>query len=104
MSPSSRGSAREPKGEGSTLSTAVEVTRTTSVTVSTRDLDQSDRILDRGQWARVLNRADAQLARDVPVIPLFEVPAVVAVRSSVRNFVPNFLDSIWNAEDWWLER
>ncbi len=70
----------------------------------TSDLDQSDRILDRGQWARVLNRAEAQLARDVPVIPLFEVPAVAAVRSSVWNYRPNFLDQTWNAENWWLER
>jgi peptide/nickel transport system substrate-binding protein len=70
----------------------------------TADLDQSDRILDRGQWARVVNRADAQLARDVPVIPLYEVPAVAAVRSTVHDFVPSWLDTTWNAENWWLDR
>jgi len=70
----------------------------------TSDLDQSDRILDAGQRARVLNRADAQLARDMPTIPLFELRSVAAVRSNVRNFVPNSLDPTWNAEDWWLER
>jgi peptide/nickel transport system substrate-binding protein len=70
----------------------------------TRDLDQSDRILDARQRARVLNRADAHLARDVPVIPLFEVPSVAAVRSTVRNFVPKLGDPTWNAEDWWLAR
>ena len=69
----------------------------------TRDLDQSDRILDAGQRARVLNRADRQLARDVPTIPLFEVPALAAVRSTVRNFVPNSCDPTWNAENWWLD-
>ena len=41
----------------------------------TRDLDQAGRILDEEEQARVLNRADAQMARDVPVIPLYQVPA-----------------------------
>jgi len=73
--------------------------------IVTRDLDQSDRILDEVQRGRVLNRADAQIARDVPTIPLFEVPLVVAVRSTIRNFTPaGFIDPTWNAEDWWLER
>jgi len=70
----------------------------------TGDLDQSDRILDAGQRARVLNRADAQLAKDVPTIPLYEVRSVGAVRATVRDFVPNNLDPTWKAEDWWLER
>ena len=69
------------------------------------DLDQSDRILDVQQRARVLNRADDQMARDVPTIPLFEVPLMVAVRSTVRNFKPSgFNDPTWDAENWWLER
>jgi peptide/nickel transport system substrate-binding protein len=70
----------------------------------TRDLDQSDRILDRDAWGRVLNRADAQLAKDVPVIPLFEVPSISAVRSTVHNYVPSLTDPTWNAVNWWLER
>ncbi|MGH3137342.1 MAG: ABC transporter substrate-binding protein [Gaiellaceae bacterium] len=70
----------------------------------TRDLDQSDRILDAGQRARVLNRADTRMARDVPTIPLFELPSLAAVRSTVRGFVPNLVDATWNAENWWLER
>ena len=32
----------------------------------TADLDQADRILDEGQRARVLNRIDRRLAKDVP--------------------------------------
>ena len=70
----------------------------------TRDLDQSDRILDRTQWARVLHRAEAQMLKDVPVIPLFEVPAVAAVRSTVRGYVAHLTDPTWNAENWWLDR
>lgn len=70
----------------------------------TRDLDQADRILDAGRRAQVLNRADAQMARDVPVIPLFELPAVAGVRSTVHGYSLNFFDPTWNAENWWLDR
>jgi peptide/nickel transport system substrate-binding protein len=70
----------------------------------TADLDQSDRILDAGQRARVLNRADAQLAKDVPTIPLYEVRSVGAVRSTIRGLVPTSLDPTWKAENWWLDR
>jgi peptide/nickel transport system substrate-binding protein len=68
------------------------------------DLDQADRIFDSDQQARVLNRADVQIAKDVPAIPLFEQPQWAAVRSTVRNFTPNALDPLVNAENWWLER
>ena len=44
----------------------------------TSDLDEADRILDADQRARVLNRADRRIARDVPVIPLYQVPLVYA--------------------------
>lgn len=72
----------------------------------TRDLDQADRIVDSGRRARILNGADVRLARDVPSIPLFETQGLAAVRSEVRNFLPefSFLDPTWNAENWWLER
>ncbi len=70
----------------------------------TRDLDQADRILDQDERARVLNRADAQMARDVPVIPLLQALVVAYVRSNIRNFVMTALGDYWNAENWWLER
>jgi peptide/nickel transport system substrate-binding protein len=66
--------------------------------VATRDLDQSERILDAGQRARVLNRVDRQLAKDVPVIPLYQPPALSVFRATLRNFTPGFS----NVEDWWL--
>lgn len=66
------------------------------------DPDQADRIFDSNRQARVLNRADVQMARDVPAIPLFEQPQWAAVRSTVRNFTPNSLDPLVNAENWWL--
>jgi len=70
----------------------------------TRDLDQADRILDTGDRGRVLNRADRQLAKVVPVIPLYEVPLVLALRQTVRNVVVSPFNLFWNAENWWLER
>jgi peptide/nickel transport system substrate-binding protein len=73
----------------------------------TRDLDQAERILDANDQARALNRADVQVARDVPVIPLFQMPQSSAHRRSVRNFslsLNSQLNLFWNAEDWWLER
>ena len=70
----------------------------------TRDLDQADRIFGAGQLARVLNRADRQMARDVPAIPLFEIPQWAVSRSTLRNFTPSPNDPLVNAENWWLER
>ena len=72
--------------------------------LATRDLDQAGRILDAGAQARVLNRADAQIARDVPVIPLFQIPLPAAHRATVRNFVLHPFNPISNAEEWWLAR
>lgn len=72
----------------------------------TRDLDQARRILDEAHLARVLNRADARLARDVPVIPLFERPLVAAFSTSLRNVSQETrsLDPFAGAENWWLDR
>ena len=71
----------------------------------TRDLDQAKRIFDQARQARVLNRADAQLANDVPVIPLFENPTVVAYGTSVRNVgITAQLDPFVGVENWWLAR
>ena len=73
----------------------------------TSDLDQAVRILDADQQARVLNRADAQMAKDVPVIPLYQQTQSVALRSTVRNFglsLNTTSSPLWNAENWWLER
>jgi ABC-type transport system substrate-binding protein len=70
----------------------------------TADLDQADRILDARHRARVLNRVDRRLAKDVPVIPLYQVPFVVAYRNTVRNVVASPNNLFWNAENWWLDR
>jgi len=71
----------------------------------TADLDQAERILDADQQARVLNRADVQMAKDVPSIPLYQLPQNVALRSTLRNFRWSLnanISPLWNAENWWL--
>ena len=72
----------------------------------TRDLDQSDRIVDSGRRARLLNQVDVRLAQDVPSIPLFDVRGLAAVTQAVRGFLPDFFffDPTWNAENWWLAK
>ena len=53
--------------------------------------------------AGVLNRADAQLANDVPVIPMYQNPVVAASTALVRNVgLGVYWDALANAEDWWL--
>jgi hypothetical protein len=44
------------------------------------------------------------LARDVPVIPLFQVPLLYAFKTTIRGVDPAPFDPFWNAEDWWLDR
>ena len=70
----------------------------------TEELDESERILDEKQRARVLNRADRQLAKDVPVIPLYPFVFSSARSAAVRGYVLHPSSPLWNAEDWWLER
>ena len=70
----------------------------------TADLDQASRILDAAQRARVLNRADSRLAQDVPVIPLYQIPWVLAYKDTIRNIAPSPQNLFSNAEDWWVDR
>jgi peptide/nickel transport system substrate-binding protein len=69
----------------------------------TRDLDQANRILDASQQARVLNRADRQMAQDVPALPLYQIPLPAAFRTTIHNYAlsPNPLTT---SGEWWLER
>ena len=69
----------------------------------TRDLDQANRILDASQQARVLNRADRQMARDVPALPLFQIPLPAAFRTTIHNYVLSF-NPLTTSDTWWIER
>ena len=61
----------------------------------TRDLDQANRILDASQQARVLNRADRQMAQDVPALPLFQIP----LPSAFRDNGPQLRARLQSADD-----
>jgi peptide/nickel transport system substrate-binding protein len=69
----------------------------------TADLNQADRILVEEERARVLNRVDRRLAKDVPVIPLYQPPGVAAYQSTIKNVGRSAID-LANAENWWLDR
>jgi peptide/nickel transport system substrate-binding protein len=53
--------------------------------------------------ADALNAADALLAQDVPSIPLFQRPQLVAYRTTLHNIVDNasIEGPFWNLADWW---
>jgi peptide/nickel transport system substrate-binding protein len=69
-----------------------------------RDVQQVDRIVDPAQRARVLNAADAKLARAVPVLPVVQPLLRAIVRSNVRGFAPggSQFNVTQTSEDWWL--
>lgn len=70
-----------------------------------RDLLRGNLIVDAGERAALLNRVDAKLAADVPVLPLYQASVPFAFRATIRNVVPNDREGVtWNAEDWWLAR
>jgi ABC-type transport system substrate-binding protein len=71
-----------------------------------RDVQQTDRIVDPRQRAILLNSADAKLALDVPLLPLFQPVFRTALRTTIRGFVPggSVLNYTQNTEDWWLAR
>jgi peptide/nickel transport system substrate-binding protein len=72
--------------------------------IASRDLDQASRILDAARQARVLNRADRQLAKDVPVIPLFDIAIAIVTRAGVRGVgVSTPMEPFADVEDWWLD-
>ena len=68
----------------------------------TRDIDQAERILDERDRARVLNRADAQMAKDVPAIPLYQPSFSWSQRTSLRGVVLFPRNPLSGAENWWL--
>jgi peptide/nickel transport system substrate-binding protein len=68
-----------------------------------RGLDRAARTLDAGAQARILNRVDVQVSRDVPMVPLFQLPLSTALRTSVRNFRTLPLNPLSDAENWWLD-
>ncbi len=53
--------------------------------------------------APFLNRADAAMARDLPILPLFVKPGYVVYNARIRNVRWNPFDEVlWNAQEWWI--
>jgi peptide/nickel transport system substrate-binding protein len=71
----------------------------------TRKLHQSQAMVDQRTRMRFLNRVDARMARDVPVIPLFQLPWMLTYAETLRGVRDNPWEGVtWNSEDWWLAR
>jgi peptide/nickel transport system substrate-binding protein len=68
------------------------------------DLLASNRVLSEPARARMLNRVDMQLAADLPAIPLFQKPTVVAYKRTLHGVVDNPTEEgwTWNLGDWWV--
>jgi ABC-type transport system substrate-binding protein len=55
--------------------------------------------------AALVNRADALMAKDVPLLPLYAKTGYVIYNSRIRNVVWNPGGDrlvFWNAQDWWI--
>jgi peptide/nickel transport system substrate-binding protein len=72
----------------------------------TKDLVKTNEVLSMRSRAALFNRADAEMARDVPLIPLFQQPSLLAFKRNLRGVRDNAsVESYtWNSEDWWLAR
>jgi peptide/nickel transport system substrate-binding protein len=78
--------------------------------LTTADLNQLDRTVDPARRDAVANRIDRRLAGDVPALPLYQLPLTYVVRDRLHGVVANGFTrttsewSVWNAENWWLDR
>lgn len=74
-----------------------------------RDADElmhrADRTLDVHERARLVNLANEMIADQVPVLPLFQSPDVVAWSTAVHGLEPNPASNhTWSMENWWVNR
>lgn len=51
-----------------------------------------------------MNRADARMAIDVPILQLFQHATWSASRREVRGEVVHTHDALLGAQNWWLDR
>jgi peptide/nickel transport system substrate-binding protein len=67
-------------------------------------INAAARILDREQRDRLWNEADAVIARDVPAVPLYQQPTVLAwnVRIDGPAHNPSAWGPLWNVGEWRL--
>ena len=68
----------------------------------TADLKGSDAALNPKARIRLVNAADAQLAKDVPTIPLYQKPTYFVFKTKLKGLVdnPTLQGPTWNTESW----
>jgi peptide/nickel transport system substrate-binding protein len=68
-----------------------------------RLLKRSNAELDQTRQARLVNQALAILARDVVILPLYQLPGMVIHRTSVRGVQENpfAIGPFWTVSKWW---
>jgi peptide/nickel transport system substrate-binding protein len=70
----------------------------------TKLLEQSDHVVDPAERAEVMNQADALMAEDLPILPLYQKPTFFAYTTDLQNAEDNATQEgpTWNSEDWFL--
>src|SRR5207245_2826471 len=68
----------------------------------TKNLNASDAPPDPKARIKLVNAADAQLAKDVPTIPLYQKPTYFVFKTSLKGLVdnPTLQGPTWNTEAW----
>jgi len=67
-------------------------------------LDESDTTVDPAARAELMNQADALMAEDLPILPMYQKPTFFAFTDRLQNAIDNATQQgpTWNAEDWFL--
>jgi peptide/nickel transport system substrate-binding protein len=68
----------------------------------TRLLVKAATELRANRRAPLFYQADALIARDLPILPLFDKPGYLIYNSRIRNVTWSPIDVLWNAQDWWI--
>lgn len=70
-----------------------------------RIMRKADATLDVDERARLVGIVDSMIADQVPVLPLFQLPDVVAWSTRVHGLEPNATSGhTWDMDDWWVDR
>jgi len=67
-------------------------------------LEESDVTIDPAARADLMNQADALMAEDMPILPMYQKPTFFAFTNRLQNAIDNATENgpTWNAEDWFL--
>jgi peptide/nickel transport system substrate-binding protein len=64
---------------------------------------QGNAELDQKKQAALINKALAQMAKDMVILPLYQLPGMVITRTSLRGALENpfAIGVLWTAKQWW---